>query len=135
MATIPALVVCQQQDYRLHRHRHQPRPSTVLRVRPIKFYCRQDQDFWQLLSDVSPTMQHCIGHHQVMRIQIFISLYDRFKLLLKKWAKPGLFCLFSFFLHDKYSTNSTINDKSVDGVLGALVRGGTLVGADQSTEL
>ena len=28
------------------------------------------------------------------------------------------FCLFLFFLNDKYSTNLTINDKSIDGVLG-----------------
>ena len=32
-------------------------------------------------------------------------------------ANPGLFCLFSFFSLDKYGTN-TINDQSVDGVLG-----------------
>ena len=30
---------------------------------------------------------------------------------------PASFCLFSFFSNDKYSTN-TINEKSVDGVLG-----------------
>ena len=29
---------------------------------------------------------------------------------LKKWAKPGLFLFISFFSHDKYSTNLTIND-------------------------
>ena len=39
----------------------------------------------------------------------------------KKWAKPGSFCLFSFFSHEKYSSN-TINEKSVDGVLGTRTR-------------
>ena len=47
---------------------------------------------------------------------------------------PPSFCLFSFFSHDKYSTN-TINDKSVEGVLGAQTQGGRMVGADESTEL
>ena len=45
-----------------------------------------------------------------------------------------LFCLFSFFSHDKYST-ITINDKSFDGVLGTRTRGSRMVGADESTEL
>ena len=38
----------------------------------------------------------------------------------------------NFFSHDKYSTN-TINEKSKDGVLGTLTRGGRMVGADEST--
>ena len=45
------------------------------------------------------------------------------------------FCLFSFVSHDKYSTNLSINDKSVDGVLGTQTWGGRMVGADESTEL
>ena len=53
----------------------------------------------------------------------------------KKWAKPGLFCLFSFFSRDKYSTNLTINYKSIDGVLGTRTRGSRMVGTDESTEL
>ena len=32
--------------------------------------------------------------------------------------KPASFCLFSLFSQDKYSTKLTINDKSVDGMLG-----------------
>ena len=60
----------------------------------------------------------------------------RMKLFFKKkWAKPGLFCLFSFFSRDKYSTNLTINYKSIDGVLGTQTRGSRMVGADESTEL
>ena len=46
---------------------------------------------------------------------------------LKKWAKPGLF-LFSFFSHDKYSTN----DKSV---LATRTRGSRMIDKDESTEL
>ena len=45
-----------------------------------------------------------------------------------------LFDLFSFFSHDKYSTN-TINEKSIDGVLGTWTWGGRMVGKDESTEL
>ena len=48
-------------------------------------------------------------------------------------ARP-LFIYFLFFSHDKYSTN-TINDKSEDGVHGTQTHGGTMVGADISTEL
>ena len=38
------------------------------------------------------------------------------------------FCLFLFFSYDKYSTNVTINDKSIDGVLRSQTRGGTMIG-------
>ena len=49
--------------------------------------------------------------------------------------KPGIFLfLFSFFSHDKYSTN-TINEKSIDGMLGTQTRSGRMVGADETTEL
>ena len=48
-----------------------------------------------------------------------------------------LFGLFLFFSQckDKYSTNFTINDKSIDGVLGSRTRGSMMEGADESTEL
>ena len=36
---------------------------------------------------------------------------------------------------DKYSSNLTINDKSIDGVLGTRTRGVRMEGADESTEL
>ena len=39
-----------------------------------------------------------------------------------------LFVHFSSFSHDKYSTNLTINDKSVDDVLGTRTRVGRMVG-------
>ena len=46
-----------------------------------------------------------------------------------------LFLFISFFSRDKYGTNLTINDKSVDGVLGTRTWGGRMVGTDESTEL
>ena len=54
-----------------------------------------------------------------------------------KMGQNGLFCLFFIlvFSHEKCSTNLTINDKSMDGVLGSRTRGGRIVGADKSTEL
>ena len=60
------------------------------------------------------------------------------KYFLKKWAIPGLFFVyFHSFYHrmDKYSTNLTINDKSVDGMLGSQTRGGRMEGTGESTEL
>ena len=45
-----------------------------------------------------------------------------------------LFVYFLFFSHDKYSTN-TINDKSIDGVIGTRTQGGRMVGIDESIEL
>ena len=55
---------------------------------------------------------------------LWVNGYKYLKFLLKlllnlfvflNWPNPASFCLFSFFLHDKYSTN-TINEKSVVGV-------------------
>ena len=37
---------------------------------------------------------------------------------LKNGPNLASFCLFSFLSHDKHSTNLTINDKNIDGVLG-----------------
>ena len=42
--------------------------------------------------------------------------------------------LFVYF-HSFLMTNLTINDKSVDGVLGNRTQGGRMVGADESSEL
>ena len=47
---------------------------------------------------------------------------------------PASFCLILFFSHDKYSTN-TINEESVDGVLGTRTRVGRIEGANEFTEL
>ena len=62
----------------------------------------------------------------------------KLKLLLPIFSKMGhsrpLFRLLSFFSHDKYSTN-TLNDKSVDGVLGIRTHGRIMVGADDTSEL
>ena len=60
------------------------------------------------------------------------------KIFFKKMGQTRpLFGLFSFFSQrkDKYSTNFTINDKSIDGVLGSRTRGGMMEGTDKSTEL
>ena len=49
-------------------------------------------------------------------------------------GQTGLFVFISFFSHYKYSTN-TLNDKSIDGVLGTRTRGSRMVGVDQFTQL
>ena len=53
-------------------------------------------------------------------------------------ANLGIFLLnfFVLFSHcnDEYSTNLTINDENIDGVLGTQTRGGRKEGADKSTE-
>ena len=73
-----------------------------------------------------------------------LNRFDRFAecalivLFLIKWAKPGLFLFhFVLFSHckDKYSINLTINEKSVEGVLGSRTRGGRMEGADESIEI
>ena len=45
--------------------------------------------------------------------------------------------IFVLFSHrtDKYSTNLTIIEKSIDGMLGRRTRGSSMDGADESTEL
>ena len=59
------------------------------------------------------------------------------KLFFKMDQTWPLFGLFSFFSQckDKYNTNFTINDKSIDGVLGSRTQGGMMESADESTEL
>ena len=52
----------------------------------------------------------------------------------KTGPNPASFCLFSVFSNDKYSTNLTINHKSVDGVHGIRTWGGRMVGTDESTQ-
>ena len=52
------------------------------------------------------------------------------KFILKNGQSPASFCLFSFYSHDKYSTNLTIDDTSLDGVLGTQTWG-----ADEFTKL
>ena len=55
--------------------------------------------------------------------------------LVKKWAKIGLFCVFISFFSQCKDHYNTINDKSVDGVLGTRTRGGRMEGAGECTEL
>ena len=68
----------------------------------------------------------------MMNVRYCVSSY--FFKIGQTWP---LFGLFSFFSQckDKYSTNFTINDKSIDGVLGSRTRGGMMEGADESIEL
>ena len=53
--------------------------------------------------------------------------------IIKNGPYPASFCSFSFFSHDKYSTNLIINDNVIDGVLGTQTRASRMVGADKST--
>ena len=55
-------------------------------------------------------------------------------IFFKNGQNPASFCLFLFFSIDKHYTN-TINEKSIDGVLGTRTQGGRMVGEDKSTEL
>ena len=55
-------------------------------------------------------------------------------MVFKNGPNLASFLFYFRFLHDKYNTN-TINDKSVDGVLGTQTCGGRMVGAEKSTEL
>ena len=45
------------------------------------------------------------------------------------------FCLFSFFSHDTFVLNLTINDKSIDGVLGIRTQGDMMVGVAMAAPL
>ena len=56
-------------------------------------------------------------------------------IFLKKWAKPGLFLFIFRSFHTTNIAQKTIDDKSVDGVLGTQTLGGRMVGTDKSTEL
>ena len=49
--------------------------------------------------------------------------------------EPTIFVYFRSFDRKKCSTVLTLNNKSVDGVLGTQTRGGNMVGADESIEL
>ena len=78
---------------------------------------------------------------KVFDLQIFFFggvVEYRFLPFLKKWAKPGYFLfIFVLFSHCMYkcSTNLTIIEKSIDGMLGSGTRVGRMEGADESTEL
>ena len=69
----------------------------------------------------------------VLRYTLFNKV-DRLSHSFLKGQTRSLFVLFSFFSHDNYIAN-TVNDKSVDGVLGTRTRGSRMVGADDSNEL
>ena len=70
---------------------------------------------------------------------LYVSLLANIVSFFKKMGqtRPLFLFIFVLFSHhmEKYSTNLTINEKSVDGMLGSRTRGGSLEGADESTEL
>ena len=81
------------------------------------------------LCSVSLNLSSCtyIG---ISFVPCYISLpFCVYVFLFFKWAKPGPFL---FFSHVKYLT---LNDKSINGVLGTRTRVGRMVGAYKSTEL
>ena len=80
--------------------------------------------------------------HQSNTVEMFsydavfsVKIKDYVQLFLKNGPNPSSFGLFSFFSHDKYSINLTINDKSIDCLVGTRTRGSRMVGADESIEL
>ena len=62
------------------------------------------------------------------------NLFPMFSFFSKNGPNPASFSLFSLFSHYKYSTN-TVNEKSIDDVLGSWTQGGRMVGTDKSIEL
>ena len=89
----------------------------------------------------------CKGKYHCMADLLFylfwLSCFTFVKLIYLIFKKNGpdlAFFLFVRSFHNaktniNYSTNLTINDKSIDGVLGTRTRGGRMEGADESTEL
>ena len=76
-------------------------------------------------------IKNCISGIKLVDISIYAVFF-------KKGPNPASFLVYSlsFPQHkDKYSTNFTINDKSIDGVLGSRTRGSMMEVADESTEL
>jgi len=65
------------------------------------------------------------------------STNRRIPLFLNGQTRPLFLFIFVLFSHrvDKYSTNLTIIEKSIDGMLGSWTRGSRMEGADESTEL
>ena len=61
-----------------------------------------------------------------------VEFFQYFFIFLK--MGQTLFCYIFVFSQDKYGTN-TINDNSLDGVLGTRTQGSRMVGADNSTVL
>ena len=104
-----------------------------------------DDDLGQHYSH-DPGGQAVVHHHPVDRwnnlqqnerrtIQLMLPMLQTVIFFIHG-PNPASFYLFSFFLQskDKYSTKLTINDKSVDGVLGTRTWGGRMEGTDEPTE-
>ena len=65
-------------------------------------------------------------------LQVILTGFAFVKIVFFKWTKHGLFLFILFF---SQCTNLTINDNSIDGLLGSRTWGGRMEGADESTEL
>ena len=90
-------------------------------------------------------VMHTINVHGHVQL---LTFKDRYEMLHKTHKRLGrlilflngpnpasflfIFVLFSHCM-DKYSTNLTINEKSVDDMLGSRTRGGRMEGAEEST--
>ena len=66
---------------------------------------------------------------------VVVLIHSMQSLFFENVPNPASYCLFSFLSRDKYSTNLTRNDESLDGILGTQTRGGSMVGANETTEL
>ena len=73
-------------------------------------------------------------HSSYLPIMLSTSACTSLPILFSKNGPNWPFLFMSLFSYSKYSTN-TINDKSIDDVLGTQTRSGRMVGADESTEL
>ena len=58
------------------------------------------------------------------QLECFISVHHDYTIQIQNF-----FVSFCPFHIDNYSTNMTLNDKSIDGVLGTQTQGGRMVGA------
>ena len=83
---------------------------------------------WKITFDVQSGSD---GPYPILSL-VFIIL--AFKKVFFNGPTRPLFVYFCSFHMNKCSTN-TINEKSIDGVLGTRTRGSRMVGADKSTEL
>ena len=98
--------------------------------------CNQEALEKGILDNVLIDFRRRGSHYECTTVSAIKEICERVIVFFyKNGPNPASFCLFSFFSHGKYSTNLTINDRSIDGVLGTQTWGGRIVGADESPEL
>ena len=102
-----------------------------------------------ILMDPHPSQQHAAGiqqhavclttatgsNHLVSEKSKKEAVKGQLSIVFLNGPNSASFSLFLFFSHDKCSTNLTINDKSIDAMLGTRTRGGKMVSAYESNEL